>query len=140
MIKTTGRVTLGSTAAMTRTVTAEDLEAFARITGDTNPAHFDDQFARACRFDGRVAHGMLVAGHISAVLGTMLPGPGSIYLNQTLSFKAPVYIGDIVTTTVTVIHVRDDKPVITLRTSCTNHRGELVIEGEAAILLRQPRS
>jgi 3-hydroxybutyryl-CoA dehydratase len=82
---------------------------------------------------------MLVAGHISPVLGTLLPGPGTIYLNQTLSFKAPVYVGDRITARVTIVHVRDDKPVITLKTSCTNQDGTLVIEGEAVVLVRSPR-
>lgn len=132
------RLAKGSTAALTRVVTAEHVAQFGDITGDVNPAHFDDEFARGCGFRGRVAHGMLVAGHISPVLGTLLPGPGTIYLNQTLSFKAPVYIGDRITARATVVHVRNDKPVITLKTSCTNQDGTLVIDGEAVVLLRSP--
>ena len=128
------RLTVGLTAALTRTVSADDVDAFGRATGDTNPAHFDEEFARRCRFRGRVAHGILVAGHVSAVLGTVLPGRGTIYLNQTLSFRAPVYVGDTITTTATIVHIREDKPIVTLRTTCTNQDGTLVIEGEAVVL------
>ena len=128
------RLTVGLAAALTRTVSADDVDAFGRATGDTNPAHFDDAFARRCRFRARVAHGMLVAGHVSAVLGTVLPGPGTIYLSQTLSFRAPVYVGDTITTTATIVHIREDKPVVTLRTTCTNQDGTLVIDGEAVVL------
>ena len=132
----TERLFVGATATLTRTVTAEDVERFSVITGDRNPAHFDDEFARACQFRERVAHGLLVAGHISAVLGTVLPGPGSIYLKQSLSFRAPVYVGDTITATVTVVHVRSDKPIVTLETTCANPHGDRVVEGEAVILLR----
>ena len=128
------RLTVGLTAALTRTVSADDVDAFGRATGDTNPAHFDEEFAQRCRFRGRVAHGILVAGHVSAVLGTVLPGRGTIYLNQTLSFRAPVYVGDTITTTATIVHIREDKPIVTLRTTCTNQDGTLVIEGEAVVL------
>lgn len=129
-------LTVGTSASLTRLVTADDIVAFGRLTGDTNPFHEDDEFARARGFNGRIAQGMLVAGHISGVLGTLLPGPGSVYLNQTLSFKAPVYAGDQITATATVVRVRTDKPVITLSTTCINQNGEVVIEGEAVILHR----
>lgn len=130
------RLIVGSSAALTRLVTADDIAAFGRITGDTNPVHEDDEYARARGFRGRIAQGMLVAGQISGVLGTLLPGPGSIYVNQTLSFKAPVYVGDRITATATVVHIRADKPIITLSTSCTNQDGEVVIQGQAVILHR----
>jgi len=121
-----------------RVVTADEIAAFGRITGDTNPVHEDAEFARACGFRDVIAQGMLVAGQISGVLGTLLPGPGSIYLSQSLSFKAPVYVGDRITATATVVRVRGDKPIVTLKTTCTNQHGELVIDGEAVIMHRAP--
>jgi 3-hydroxybutyryl-CoA dehydratase len=130
------RLIVGSSAALTRIVTADDIATFGRITGDTNPVHEDDEFARAYGFRGRIAQGMLVASHIAGVLGTLLPGRGSIYLKQTLSFKAPVYVGDQITATATVLQIRADKPIITLSTTCTNQDGTVVIDGEAVILHR----
>lgn len=124
----------GATASLTRQVNISDVEAFAELTGDTNPVHLDDEFAAKTRFGRRIAHGILVAGHISAVLGVLLPGPGSIYLAQTLSFRLPVYLDDTITTRATVIKVRGDKPIVTLRTTCENGAGQVVIEGEATLL------
>jgi 3-hydroxybutyryl-CoA dehydratase len=132
-------IEVGASASLTRVVEAEDVEAFARLTGDTNPIHLDDEYAGRSRFGRRIAHGALVAGYISAVLGTTLPGPGSIYLSQTLAFKAPVFIGDTVTATVTVTNVRPDKPVVTFDTRCANQDGQVVLEGEAVLLCPQLR-
>ena len=97
--------------------------------------HIDAAFASSTRFERQLVHGMLTAGLISAVLGMQLPGPGSIYLKQELNFRAPVYFGDTITATVTVIKVREDKPIITLETICTNQDGETVIDGEAVLML-----
>jgi 3-hydroxybutyryl-CoA dehydratase len=126
-------IAVGDTASLTRQVTEEDIALFAQVTGDTNPVHFDEAFAAQTRFGRRIAHGMILAGYISAVVGTVLPGPGVIYMSQSLSFKAPVYPGDTITSSVEVTRVREDKPIITLRTTCTNQDGVLVLDGEAVM-------
>lgn len=124
----------GQQASITRAVTAADVETFAGISGDNNPVHLDQEFAQKSRFKKRIAHGILSAGYISAVLGSKLPGPGTIYLSQNIAFKAPVYIGDTVTATVTVLNYRPDKHILTLRTECTNQDGIVVLEGQAVCL------
>jgi 3-hydroxybutyryl-CoA dehydratase len=124
----------GAEASMTRQISDADIHAFAELTGDKNPVHVDDEYASSSRFGRRIAHGMLAAGHISAVLGVLLPGPGAIYLGQTLSFKAPVFPGDTITTRVVVIRVRTDKAIVTLQTTCVNQSGQVVLEGEATLL------
>lgn len=126
---------VGDTASMTKTITDEDISAFAGLTGDHNPVHLDDEFAKTTRLGRRVAHGMLVASLISSVLANDLPGVGTVYLGQTLSFIAPVYPGDTVTARVTVTKVREDKPIVTLETVCTNQSDETVIRGEAVVLI-----
>lgn len=125
---------VGDAAEVSKTINDEDVRAFAELTGDRNPVHLDEEFASATRFGRRIAHGMLGASLISTVLASELPGRGSVYLSQTLRFTAPVYLGDTVTARVTVKHVREDKPVVTLETVCTNQRGERVVEGEAVVL------
>ncbi|WP_322802397.1 MaoC family dehydratase [Thermoflexus sp.] len=125
---------VGSTASWTKTITRADVEAFAALTGDDNPLHLDEEFARNTRFGRPVVHGMLVAGLISAVLGRMLPGPGTIYLRQTLEFRRPVYPGDTITAVVEVLDIRKDKPIVTLATRCLNQHGEEVLRGEAMVL------
>ena len=124
----------GQSAAMTRRVTAADVERFAEITGDRNPIHLDPAFAATTRFKRRIAHGLLTASYVSAVLGSELPGPGTIYLSQSLTFKAPVYIDDEVTAKVTVLKYRADKQILTLRTECVNQDGVSVMEGQAVCL------
>jgi 3-hydroxybutyryl-CoA dehydratase len=124
----------GMSAIFTKTVTEADIVLYAGISGDTNPVHLDQEFAQATMFKGRIAHGMLTAGFISAVLGTKLPGPGSIYLSQSLKFKAPVRIGDTVRARVTVTTLDKDKGRCTFAT--TAHVSDvLVLEGEAQILV-----
>ncbi|MCA1558314.1 MAG: MaoC family dehydratase, partial [Acidobacteria bacterium] len=103
--------------------------------GDNNPVHLDDEFAKTTRFGRRIAHGMLSAGLISAVLANKLPGTGTVYLSQSLTFVAPVYPGDTITARVTVTRVREDKPIVTLETICTNQRDEPIIRGEAVVLV-----
>jgi 3-hydroxybutyryl-CoA dehydratase len=125
----------GHKASRTTVITDEMIRAFADLTGDTNPVHLDDTYAAGTRFGRRMAHGMIAAGLISAVLANDLPGPGTVYLSQTLQFKAPVYPGDTITTTVEVKNVRPDKPIVTLTTSCTNQENKLVLEGEAVVLV-----
>jgi len=128
-------LTVGDGAEVSKTITDGDVRAFAELTGDRNPVHLDEEYAAATRFGRRIAHGMLGASLISTVLAGELPGPGSVYLSQTLRFTAPVYLGDTITARVTVKHVREDKPVVTLETVCTNQRGERVVEGEAVVLV-----
>jgi 3-hydroxybutyryl-CoA dehydratase len=127
-------VHIGQSAQISKTITVEDILAFGHLVGDTNPVHMDDSFAAKTRFGKRIAHGMFGASMISAILGTQLPGPGTIYLSQTLKFFAPVYLGDTVCAEVTVVKVREDKPVITLETVCKNQDGHLLLQGEAVVL------
>jgi 3-hydroxybutyryl-CoA dehydratase len=124
----------GDAAEMSKTISDEDVRAFAALTGDHNPVHLDEEYAAGTRFGRRIAHGMLGASLVSAVLANELPGRGTVYLSQTLRFTAPVFLGDTVTARVTVRGVREDKPVVTLETVCTNQRGERVVEGEAVVL------
>ena len=125
---------IGDTARRARTVTGRDIELFTELTGDRNPVHLDEEYAAGTRFGRRIAHGMLGASLISAVLANELPGRGTVYLSQTLRFTAPVFLGDTVTARVVVKAVREDKPIVTLETVCTNQRGERVVEGEAVVL------
>jgi len=107
------------------------------VTGDHNPVHVDEEFAKTTRFGKRIAHGMLTASLISAVLANKLPGEGSVYLGQTLQFVAPVFPGDEITARVIVKGIREDKPVMKLETVCLNQRGEIVIRGEATVLIHR---
>ena len=129
-------LSIGDSAEITKTIEQSDIDAFARVTGDHNPVHVDEEFARTTRFGRRIAHGMLTASLISAVLANKLPGEGSVYLGQTLRFVAPVFPGDEVTARVTVKEIREDKPIVKLETVCVNQRGEVVIRGEATVLGR----
>jgi len=125
----------GDTASISKTITDDDIQKFADASGDHNPLHLDDEFAKSTRFGRRIAHGMFSASLISAVIANQLPGQGSIYLGQTLKFVAPVFPGDTITARVTVISIRDDKPVMKLETVCSNQHGEVVIKGEATVLV-----
>lgn len=127
-------LSIGQRRTFSKTISRADIEAFAEATGDRNPLHLDEGFAQQHRFGRPIAHGGLVAGVISAALGTVLPGPGSIYLSQTLKFLKPVYPGDTVTATVEVTAYREDKRIVTLRTVCANQSGAVVVEGEAVLL------
>jgi 3-hydroxybutyryl-CoA dehydratase len=126
-------IKIGDDASFAKTITEADIVQYAGITGDFNPIHIDAEYAKQSMFKERVAHGMLVSGLISAVLGTRLPGPNSIYLAQDLKFTAPVKIGDTVTALVTVTEKRDDKRIITLKTTVSNQRGEVVVDGRAVV-------
>ena len=123
----------GDKAHFTKTVSETDVYLYAGITGDLNPAHTNEVAMKGSRFGGRIAHGMLSAGFISAVLGMQLPGPGTIYLEQTLKFTAPVRIGDTVTATAEVVEVVDGKR-LRLHTTCVNQDGTMVLDGEAMVL------
>jgi 3-hydroxybutyryl-CoA dehydratase len=127
-------LTPGTKATRTQTITDEMVRTFATLTGDNNPVHLDDAFAATTRFGKRIAHGMLAASLISAALANDLPGPGTVYLSQTLQFKAPVYLGDTVTAIIEVKSVREDKPIATLITTCVNQDNLTVLEGEAVVL------
>lgn len=131
---------VGQRASMSKVFSLEDIKNFADISGDQNPVHIDKEFAGKTRFKGQIVHGMLVTGLISAVLGTKLPGPGGIYINQNISFTAPVRPGDNITAEVEVLKWRSDKRIITLSTKCTNQNGEIVINGEAVLLHEPPES
>ncbi len=124
----------GQTASRVKTISAADIEGFARASGDMNPIHLDEAYAATTSFGRQIAHGLLTASLISAVLANDLPGAGSIYLGQTLKFTAPVFIDDTITATVTVTAFRADKRIATFRTTCTNQAGKLVLEGEATVL------
>lgn len=123
----------GMSASIGKTVTEADIVLFAGISTDVNPAHLDEEYAKGTMFGGRIAHGMLSAGFISAVLANHLPGPGTIYLSQTLKFKAPVRPGDTVRATVTVREVMLEKNRVILDTVCTV-AGKTVIEGECLMM------
>lgn len=131
------QLTVGDHASRTMTITDETIRTFADLSGDHNPVHLDDVYAAGTRFGRRIAHGMIAAGLISATLANDLPGPGTVYLGQTLQFKAPVFPGDTVTATVEVKSVRPDKPIVVLTTVCTNQDGARVLEGEATVLVSQ---
>ena len=130
---------VGDSAEITKTIEQADIDAFAEVTGDHNPVHVDEEFAKTTRFGRRIAHGMLTASLISSVLANKLPGEGSVYLGQTLKFVAPVFPGDEITARVTVKEIREDKPILKLETICMNQRDEIVIRGEATVLAADKR-
>lgn len=127
-------IRLGDKASYSRTVSEADVVLFGGVSGDLNPAHFNEEYCKDTMFKGRIAHGMLSAGYISTVLGMSLPGPGTIYLSQELKFTAPVRFGDTITAVVEVIERLEEKNRITLETICTNQRGEVVIKGKAVVM------
>jgi len=130
-------VSVGETASLSKTISEADIVLFAGVTGDFNPLHLDREYAKTTRFGERIAHGLLTAGLISAVLGTRLPGPGAIYLGQTLSFRKPVKIGDTITATAKVSSYDPEKRIVKLETNCYNQEGVLVLAGEAVLLLEK---
>jgi 3-hydroxybutyryl-CoA dehydratase len=128
-------LSMGQTAEFTKTVTETDVVLYAGITGDFNPMHVDEVAASKTRFGSRIAHGMLSAGFISAGIGMRLPGPGAVYMGQTLRFTKPVRIGDTVTARLEVIELIPEKKRLKLSTQCTNQDGVVLIEGEATIMM-----
>jgi 3-hydroxybutyryl-CoA dehydratase len=126
---------VGQTAEWTRAVTDAVIQQFADVTGDHNPVHLDDAAAARTRFGGRIAHGMLSAGFVSAAIAGVLPGPGSIYLSQSLRFARPVRPGDAVTVRLEVVEVHAARRRVRLATVCTNQRGEVVVDGEAVVMV-----
>ena len=127
-------LSVGQEAVYTKTVGEADIVLYAGVSGDTNPVHLDAEFAATTPFKERIAHGMLSAGFISAVIGTKLPGPGAIYLSQSLRFKAPVKIGDTVTARARIAELDPAKRRVTIATTC-EVRGKVVIDGEAVIMV-----
>jgi 3-hydroxybutyryl-CoA dehydratase len=129
-------LSLGQSAETTHVVGERDLEAFAAVSGDTNPVHLDEAYAQGTTFGGRIAHGMLSAAYVSAVLGVKLPGPGAIYLSQSLRFRRPVRIGDEVTARVTIKALEAKRGQVTLETVCLVG-GKTVMDGEAVVMAPQ---
>lgn len=127
-------LTIGQTASIARTLTRNDIRTFAAVSGDINPAHLDEQYAKTGIFHSVIGHGMWSGALISSVLGTLLPGPGTIYLEQDIKFRKPVRVGDTVTVTVTVRSKRGDKPIVIFDCLCKNEHGETVAEGAATVL------
>lgn len=128
-------IKIGDKFSRERLVTDELVRAFAELSGDHNPIHLDEEFARTTRFGRRIAHGMLSGAFISAVLGYEFAERKIVYLSQTMKFTAPVFIGDTVTTTATVTGIRKDKQIVTMETVCTKQTGETVVRGESAVMV-----
>jgi 3-hydroxybutyryl-CoA dehydratase len=131
--KTIDQLKVGDTAKFAKTISESDVYLFAGITGDLNPAHVNEDYAKGTYFKTRIAHGMLTASFISAVIGTMLPGPGTVYLHQEVSFLAPVKFGDTVTAIVEVAEIMADKKRVRLKTYCINQENKTVVDGEAIV-------
>ncbi len=126
---------IGDTFSASRLVTDELIRKFAEVSGDFNPIHLDEEFAKTTRFGKRIAHGMLSAAFISAVLGNEFKDRKTIYLSQTMKFTAPVFIGDTVTATATVTAIREEKGIVTLDTICSNQSGETLVKGESVVMV-----
>ena len=126
----------GDSVSVRRLVGPGEIESFVKLSGDGNPIHTDPTAARAAGFDGPIAHGMIAASMFSGLLGNDIPGPGSIYLQQSFKFLAPVYVPSEVVLVVDVVRVREDQKIITVRTRCFSGSGELCIDGEATLLRR----
>lgn len=127
-------LSVGQSDEFTKTVSETEIEQFAQVSGDSNPVHLDAEYAAGTMFKERIAHGMLSAGFISAVIGTKLPGPGAIYMSQQMRFKAPVKIGDVVTARCTITDINTARRRVTLETVCLVD-GKPVIEGEALVMV-----
>jgi len=126
---------LGQCASFSKTISEYDIYSFAGICGDFNPVHINKEEAKNSIFKGQIAHGILVSSFISTVLGMFLPGPGTIYLQQNLSFKKPVYIGDTITAIVVIEEIEEQKRIAKLKTTITNQNGKIVVDGEAVVKL-----
>ena len=132
--KTIDEMHIGDSAEFTKTVTETDVYLYAGVTGDLNPAHINETFAKGTIFKGRIVHGMLSAGLISAVFGVSLPGAGTIYVSQSLEFKRPVRISDTITARVEVIEKFTERNRVKFRTTCVNQDGKIVVDGEAIVM------
>ncbi len=132
--KTIEEIKIGDSAVFQKTISETDVYLYAGITGDINPAHINEEHSKNSMFKGRIVHGMLTAGLISAVLGVQLPGPGTIYLGQELKFTAPVRFNDTIEARVEVIEINPEKNRIKLETTCTNQNKEIVLKGVATVM------
>ncbi len=128
-------IKIGDEFSTSKQITDSVVRAFAELSGDFNPIHVDEEFAKTTRFGKRIAHGMISGALLSAVLGYEFKERKIVYLHQTMRFVAPVFIDDTVTATATITHIREDKPVVTLRTVCANQRGETTLTGEAVVMI-----
>jgi 3-hydroxybutyryl-CoA dehydratase len=137
--KTIEEIKVLDKAEFIKTISEADIYIYAGVSGDFNPAHINEQYAKETFFKTRIAHGMLSAGFISTVIGTKLPGPGTIYLDQSLKFLAPVRIGDTIAARAEVIEIMKDKHKVRLRTTCVNQDGITVLEGEAVVSPPKPK-
>jgi len=135
--KTLDQLNIGERASISRQITERDVIRFAEITGDINPIHMDKLYAEQTIFGERIAHGMLTASLISAVLGLKLPGPGNIYVSQSLKFRAPVKFGDVIEAEVEVVEKIPERNRVRLKTTCRNQDGTVVLEGEAVVIPRR---
>jgi 3-hydroxybutyryl-CoA dehydratase len=124
---------IGQKASFSKMITEQDVATFAEISGDKNPVHLDETYAKQTRFGARIAHGAFTFGIISAVLGNELPGHGTVYMSQSIKFLNPVFFDDTITATVEITSIRADKGTVTLKTDCANQRDEKVAEGEAVV-------
>lgn len=136
--KTIDQLRVGDSAEFGKTISESDIYLYAGITGDFNPAHVNEPYAQKTFFKTRIAHGMLSAGFISAVIANQLPGPGTIYLKQELEFLSPVRIGDTITARVEVLEILAEKKRLRLKTTCTNQQGTVVLDGEAMVSPPKP--
>lgn len=130
-------LTIGDSFSGTHHVTDAVVRTFAEVSGDHNPIHLDEEFAKTTRFGRRIAHGMLSAAFISAIFGNQFKGHTVVYLSQALKFTAPVFLDDTVTVTATVTAIREDKGIVTLETICTDQHGSIVVKGEAVIMIAE---
>jgi 3-hydroxybutyryl-CoA dehydratase len=137
--KTIDQMKIGDSAQISNTITETVINDFAKATGDFNPIHLDQTYAEKTYFKGRIAHGVLSVGYISSVLGNLLPGPGGILLSQEVKFLAPVRIGDVITAKAEVIELNPGKNRVKFKTTCTNQKGEVVVDGTAWSLCPQKR-
>jgi len=136
--KAIGNLKVGDSAEFTKTVSETDIYLYAGVSGDFNPAHINEEYAKETFFKTRIAHGMLSASFISTVIGTKLPGPGTIYLDQSLKFLAPVRIGDTITARAELIEIVPEKNKVRLKTTCMNQDEIIVLEGEAVVSPPKP--
>ena len=134
MAWTYDKLKVGDKDSITKKITGDVINAFADVSNDTNPVHLDEAFAKTTQFGKRIAHGMIAAGLISAVFGSKFPGPGTIYLSQTLKFKRPVFIDDTLTAWVEITEKNDEKKRLIARTWVENQNGEPVVDGEGQVL------
>ena len=126
---------IGEKFSATKQITDKIVRDFAELSGDFNPIHIDEEFAKTTRFGKRIAHGMISGALLSAVLGYEFKERKIVYLSQTMRFFAPTFVGDTITATATVLKIREDKPVVTLETVCANQHGETTVKGEAVVMI-----